>query len=225
MRVFITAATIDEWMPSFLEMNTLYTSESKRLKVMFHQGGVGLLASTVSIMKLVYEEKPDLIIQVGIAGCFDKSMKLGNVVAVKEDMLGDTGVEEEGKWKDIFDLKLEKPGYPPFEKKRLPNHHLEKYNLLKLPEVAAVTINEVSTRPDRIQQLIKKYNPSLESMEGAAFFYCCKMASVPFIGLRTVSNFVERRDKSNWNVTLAIKNLNDEAIKILEELLQLKKSI
>jgi len=218
MRVFITAATIDEWMPSFLEMNTLYTSESKRLKVMFHQGGVGLLASTVSIMKLVYEEKPDLIIQVGIAGCFDKSMKLGNVVAVKEDMLGDTGVEEEGKWKDIFDLKLEKPGYPPFEKKRLPNHHLEKYNLLKLPEVAAVTINEVSTRPDRINQLIKKYNPSLESMEGAALHYVCREMNVPFLQMRAISNYIGERDKTKWKMKEAIENLNQHVLKYIDKL-------
>ena len=218
MRVFITAATIDEWMPSFLEMNTLYTSESKRLKVMFHQGGVGLLASTVSIMKLVYEEKPDLIIQVGIAGCFDKSMKLGNVVAVKEDMLGDTGVEEEGKWKDIFDLKLEKPGYPPFEKKRLPNHHLEKYNLLKLPEVAAVTINEVSTRPDRINQLIKKYNPSLESMEGAAVHYVCREMNVPFLQMRAISNYIGERDKIKWKMKEAIENLNQHVLKYIDKL-------
>ena len=218
MRVFITAATIDEWMPSFLEMNTLYTSESKRLKVMFHQGGVGLLASTVSIMKLVYEEKPDLIIQVGIAGCFDVSMKLGNVVAVKEDMLGDTGVEEEGKWKDIFDLKLEKPGYPPFEKKRLPNHHLEKYNLLKLPEVAAVTINEVSTRPDRIHQLIKKYNPSLESMEGAALHYVCREMNVPFLQMRAISNYIGERDKIKWKMKEAIENLNQHVLKYIDKL-------
>ena len=58
-----------------------------------------------------------------------------------------------------FDLKLEKPGYPPFEKKGCPIIFLEKYNLLKLPEVNAVTVNEISTRPERIQQLSKKYEP------------------------------------------------------------------
>lgn len=218
MRVFITAATIDEWMPSFLEMNPLYTSESNRLKVAFHQGGVGLLASTVSITRLVYEEKPDLIIQVGIGGCFDTTMKAGNVVAVKEELLGDTGVEEDGKWKDIFDLKLEKPGYPPFEKKRLPNHHMEKYNLLKLPEVVAVTVNEVSTRTDRIQQLIKKYNPVLESMEGAALHYVCREMNIPFLQMRAISNYIGERDKTKWKMKEAIDNLNQTVLKYIDKL-------
>ena len=218
MRVFVTAATIDEWMPSFLEMNPLYTSTSNRLKVMFHQGGVGLLASTVSIMKLVYEEKPDLIMQVGIAGCFDTNIELGNVVVVKDEVLGNTGVEEDGKWKDIFDLKLEKPGYPPFEKKRLPNNHLEKYNLLKLPEVTSLTVNEVSTKEDRIQQLIKKYNPVLESMEGAALHYVCREMNLPFIQMRAISNYIGERDKTKWMIKEAIDNLNQHVLKYVDKL-------
>ena len=62
MRVIITAATVAEWMPSFLEMNNLYTSDSQRFKVQFHQSGIGMLATAVSLTKLVYEEKPDLIV-------------------------------------------------------------------------------------------------------------------------------------------------------------------
>lgn len=218
MRVFITAATIEEWMPAFLEIDTLYTSESNRLKVMFHQGGVGMLANAVSLTKLVYEEKPDLIMQVGIAGCFDKNIELGNVVVIKEEVLGNTGVEEDGKWKDIFDLKLEKPGYPPFEKKRLPNHHLEKYNLLKLDEVAAVTVNEVSTKEDRIQQLQRKYNPVTESMEGAALHYVCREMNVPFVQMRSISNYIGERNKANWEIKLAIDSLNKNILKYVDKL-------
>jgi futalosine hydrolase len=77
MRVIITAATVAEWMPSFLEMNNLYTSESQRLKIRFHQAGVGMLATAVSLTKLVWEEKPDLVVQAGIAGCFDPCVRFG----------------------------------------------------------------------------------------------------------------------------------------------------
>lgn len=218
MRVFITAATIEEWMPAFLEIDVLYTSESNRLKVMFHQGGVGMLANAVSLTKLVYEEKPDLIMQVGIAGCFDKNIALGNVVVIKEEVLGNTGVEEDGKWKDIFDLKLEKPGYPPFEKKRLPNHHLDKYNLLKLDEVTAVTVNEVSTNETRIQQLQKKYSPVIESMEGAALHYVCREMNVPFVQMRSISNYIGERDKTKWEIRLAIDNLNKSILNYVDQL-------
>lgn len=218
MRVVFTAATIGEWMPAFLEIDTLYTCESRRMKVIFHQGGVGLLANAVSLIRLIYEEKPDLIIQVGIAGCFDNTVILGNVFAVREEALGDQGVEEDGKWKDIFDLKLEKPGYPPFEKKRLPNHFLEKYNLLQLPVVNAVTINEISTRNDRIQQLAKKYEPVLESMEGAALHYVCREMNIPFLQIRAVSNYIGERNKEKWMMKEAVYNLNQTILKYVDEL-------
>jgi len=218
MRVVITAATVGEWMPAFLEIDKLYTSESRRFKVSFHQAGVGLLSSAVSLTKLVYEEKPDLVIQAGIAGAFDAAFPLGEVVAINEESLGDTGVEEDGKWKDIFDLKLEKPGYPPYEKRKLPNHFLDRFNLLKLREVAAITVNEITTNKERMQQLQKKYDPALESMEGAALHYVCREMNIPFLQIRAVSNYIGERNKDQWKMKEAIDNLTKTILEFIEKI-------
>lgn len=222
MRVIITAATVAEWMPSFLEMNNLYTSESQRFKVQFHQSGVGMLATAVSLTRLILEEKPDLIIQAGIAGSFDTSVALGKVVLIKEESLADMGVEEDGKWKDIFDLKLEKSSYPPFERRKLPNPWLSEFNLLQLPEVSAITINEISTNKERIQQLVKKYNPVTESMEGAALHYICRDATIPFIQIRAISNYIGERNKASWKIQEAITNLNQALLKYVDRLYKVK---
>jgi futalosine hydrolase len=222
MRVIITAATVAEWMPSFLEMNTLYTNESQRLKVRFHQAGVGMLATAVSLTKLIAEEKPDLVIQAGIAGCFDTTMTLGKVLTVNDEILGDMGVEEEGKWKDIFDLKLEKSSYHPFERRKLPNPWLSQFNLLKLPEVTAITINEITTDNERIQQIVKKYSPVTESMEGAALHYVCREAGIPFLQIRAVSNYIGERNKNNWKIKEAIDNLNQVLIKYIDKLYKIQ---
>lgn len=218
MRVIITAATVAEWMPSFLEVNNLYTSESQRLKLRFHQGGVGMLSTAVALTRLVLEEKPDLIIQVGIAGGFDPAVALGKVVIVQEEALADMGVQEDGKWKDIFDLKLEKSSYHPFERRKLPNPWLPKFNLLKLPQVSGITINEISTSKERIQQLIKKYNPDVESMEGAALHYICRGANIPFVQIRAISNHIGERNKANWKLKEAIANLNQTILKYVDKL-------
>lgn len=222
MRIIITAATIGEWMPVFVNMNTLYTGESQRLKVRFHQSGVGMLASAVSLTRLVSEEKPDLIIQAGIAGCFDPNIPLGKVVVVKEEILGDLGVEEEGKWKDIFDLKLEKSNYHPFEKRKLPNPWLKTYNLLKLPELSAITVNQISTQPTRIEQLKKKYGAVVESMEGAALHFICREANIPFIQIRAISNYVGERNKAHWKMKEAIEALNEVLVKYVDRLYKIK---
>jgi futalosine hydrolase len=46
-------------------------------------------------------------------------------------------------------------------------------------------------------------------MEGAAFFYACEEANVDGLQVRAISNYVEKRNKENWNLALAVKNLND----------------
>lgn len=222
MKVTITAATTGEWMPTFLNINPLFTSDSKRFKISFHQSGVGMLSSAVLLMKLIYEEKPDLIIQAGIAGTFDPKIALGKVVVVKEEMMGDLGVEENGKWKDIFDMKLEKNNYPPFEKGKLPNQWLAQYNLLNLQEVSGLTVNEISTSNERVEQLIKKYEPFIESMEGAALHYVCRQMNIPFVQIRAISNRVGERDKTKWIMKEAITNLNDTLLKYVEKLYKLK---
>ncbi len=209
-------------MPAFLAMPALYTSDSKRLKLHFHQGGVGMLASAVSLTKLVLEDKPDLIIQAGIAGSYDTRLPLSKVVVVADEVPGDTGVEEEGRWKDLFDLRLEKPGYPPFEKRRLPNPWLQQYNLLKLPAVSGITVNQVTTQPERIQLLQKKYQPVVESMEGACLHYVARMTNIPFLQIRAISNYVGERDKSKWQIKEAIAALNQNLLKYTEKLYRLK---
>lgn len=221
MRVIISAATVGEWMPSFLNVNTLYTGESQRLKLQYHQSGIGMLAASFALTKLALEDKPDLIIQVGIAGTFDSNLLLGSVVAIHEETIGDLGVEEDGKWKDLFDLKLEKSSYHPFEKRKLPNQWLTKYNLLGLKEVSGITVNEISTNPERIQKLVKKYNPGIESMEGAALHYVARETNIPFIQIRAISNYIGERDKSNWQMKLAIDKLNQTLLKYIDCLYQI----
>lgn len=218
MRVFISAATVGEWMPCFSNINKLYTEKSKRLKIYFHQSGVGMMATTFSLTKLIVDEKPDLIIQAGMAGCFDTGIPLGKIVVVEKEIEGDVGVEENGKWRDLFNLKLEKPNYHPYSKKALPNPHIEKFNLLKLKAVTGITVNEVTTRKERIKQLVKKYDPVVESMEGAALHYVCRQTNTCFLQIRTISNYIGERDKSKWLIKESLNNLNTALLKYIDKL-------
>ena len=218
MRVIITAATNGEWMPSFQKINPAYAGTNKRFSVGFHESGIGLLASSVSLMKMFVQETPSLIVQVGIAGCFDKKIPLGKVFAVKDDFAGDIGVMENKVWKDLFDLKLDKPNDAPYEKKSLPNPWLSQYNLLKLPTKKGVTINTISTDKNKIDLYSGRYKASLESMEGAALHYIGRDLNIPFIQIRAVSNYVGERNKAKWNMQEAIYNLNETLLQYLDAL-------
>ncbi len=218
MHVVITAATTGEWMPCFSNIDKHYTEGNEKFKVQFHQSGVGMLATTFSLTKLALEEKPDLIIQAGVAGCFDESVALGKIFLIDTDMAADIGVEENGKWKDIFNLKLERSNYPPFKKKMLPNPNVEELNLLKLKTATGITVNEITTRKERIKQLRKKYDPLTESMEGAALHYVCRSLNTPFLQMRVISNYIGERDKTKWMLGGAIQHLNKALLQYIDKL-------
>ncbi len=218
MRVIITAATHGEWMPSFQKINPKYVSNNKKFSVGFHESGIGMLASSVSLMKMFVQETPTLIIQVGIAGCFDKKIPLGKVFAVKDDFAGDMGVMENKVWKDLFDMKLDKPNAPPYEKKSLPNPWLTQYNLLHLPTKKSVTVNTITTEKNKIELFNGRYKAVLESMEGASLHYIGRDLTIPFMQIRAVSNYVGERDKSKWKMQEAIYNLNETLLAYLDAL-------
>ena len=46
----------------------------------------------------------------------------------------------------------------------------------------------------------------------------CKNYNIPCIQIRSISNKVEKRNKENWNLPLAIKNLNDTVAQIITAL-------
>ncbi len=186
------------------------------MEIQFHISGVGLLSTAVSLTKLIITEKPDLIIQAGIAGAFDQSVSLGKLITIKEETLGDLGVQEGNEWKDLFDLQLEDENRFPFKNKTLANPWLTKYNLLQLPELKGISVNEVSTGAERMQKLIKKYGVQTESMEGAALHYVCLEYNIAFIQMKAISNYVGERDKSNWKMKTAIQNLNEGLVNYLE---------
>ncbi len=188
--------------------------------ISFRVTGVGMLATAVSLTRIIHQNKPDFIIQAGIAGTFDTTIKLGEVMLIKEDFLGDLGVEENGKWRDVFDLKLAKQNVSPFKKKGLTNFNIKKYNTLDLKTVKAVTVNQISTDKTHIQQLIKKYNPCIETMEGAALHYVCNWYNIPYLQIRSVSNYVGERDKLNWKLKLAIDNLNKDLLKLIKTVIK-----
>jgi futalosine hydrolase len=52
-------------------------------------------------------------------------------------------------------------------------------------------------------------------MEGAAVLYVAEMLDIPAIQIRSISNYVEPRNRENWKIKEAIENLNYQIINIL----------
>lgn len=180
--------------------------------------GVGLMSTTYNLQKQINVKKPDMIIQAGIGGSFDPSVPPGTVVSVKKDTIADLGVVEKKEFHSVFDMGFSKPDQFPFKKGWLvnPGMHLLKKNSLK--KVAAISVNQVSSSKQVIGLFRDKYEPVIESMEGAALHYVSLMESIPFLQLRSVSNYVGERNKKNWKIKESVSNLNNELIRLLNSL-------
>lgn len=176
--------------------------------------GIGSMSTAYWLTKAIEKHRPGLLIQAGVGGSFSGSYPPGSVVLVNEEVTGDLGVEENNEFKDLFDLGLPQITGP-YTGKDLINKHVELLQRYNLPQVKAVTINEITTRPARIQQLQQKYQPVVESMEGAAFHYIALIEKIPYIQLRAVSNMVGERDKSKWKMKEAIEVLNEKLMEMV----------
>ena len=65
-----------------------------------------------------------------------------------------------------------------------------------------------------IQFYRNAFDPVTESMEGASLHYVCLMEDIPFVQIRSVSNYIGERNKQKWNMMDSIINLN-KALKSL----------
>lgn len=179
--------------------------------------GIGLVASTYNITKHLMVNKPDVIVQAGVGGSFDKNISLGSVVAVRQERVADLGVFENKKWKTLDEMGLEKAGRFPYSNGWLVNRS-PLMKTVKLPKVKGISVNEITTSPGRIKILREKFNPTAESLEGAALHYVAISEKIPFIQIRALSNYIGERDKGKWQMKEAITNLNHELKKILQSL-------
>ena len=218
MNCLLVAATAAEIVP-FLEH---YRDSEKLTYIDFNLevliSGIGLTASAYTLTKQLNMKKPDLVIQAGVAGCFDKNISLGAVVAVKQETVADQSVVELNSLKTLFDLKLVPHNRHPYKKGWLINPDK---NLLKrtgLKTVKGISVNEITTDKKKIIFYKQEFNPVVESMEGAALHYVCLMENIPFLQIRSVSNYIGERNKKKWNMSDSIQNLNKELIRLFEGL-------
>ena len=211
MDILLIAATAKEIEPFF----EYYRNTKKTQNIDILITGIGLTAATYRLLKQLQLKRPGMVIQAGVAGCFDKKIPLGTVVAVKKETIADQSVIELKKLKTLFDLKLIPHDQFPFKRGWLENNSAV-LRKLKLKKVDAISVNEITTSKQRVRFYEESFQPAIESMEGAALHYTCLMENIPFIQLRSISNYIAERDKTKWDMKKSIVNLNDTLIHLVE---------
>jgi len=220
MKTLLVSATYEELKPLFEKaekinqiddkLNT-YRIGSKEFDLLCT--GVGMVATSFYLGRVLSLHKYDRVINAGIAGSFEKSIPLGAVVEVVEDQFSEMGAEDGANFLSLLDLELIEADEFPYQSGVLSNE--QEIWSLTYPKVKSITVNKAHGSEERIKKTIERLKPQVESMEGAAFFYACKIAKIPCLQIRAISNYVERRNKATWDILLAIQSLNTEILKLI----------
>lgn len=220
MRILIVAATRPELEP-LIETLGLQIKDEPDLFLPRHTSvancsvlitGAGMVPTAFALGKHLPHNVYNLVINLGIAGSFDRNIPLGSVVEITRDTFAELGAEDDTRFISIEQLGL---GAGIFNPTSSINYFTSKINL---PKATAITVNKVHGNETSIAAIADRLNPQLESMEGAAFFYACHQLKVPCVQIRAVSNYVEKRNRDNWQIGLAVKNLNTFAMDLVKEL-------
>jgi futalosine hydrolase len=179
--------------------------------------GVGIVPSVFNLMLRLKADKPDLIINVGIAGAIDKKIHLGETLLIQQDEFFQWGAEDIDGFLDVFTLGFVNPNEKPFKDGKLyASGNYLKNQLSHLRKVNGITVQKVHGNQHSISQLQDSCTGiHVESMEGAAVLYVAEMLDIPAIQIRSISNYVEPRNRENWKIKEAIENLNYQIINIL----------
>lgn len=184
--------------------------------------GVGMTATAFALGRYIYNGY-GLVLNLGIAGCFDRSVATGAVLNITEDELAELGAEDHERFIGIESLGFGKSKFRngPFREelteKDLSGESFARNStaLNALASVKGITVNTVHGNAGSIAAIVERLRPVTESMEGAAVFYACAQANVPGLQVRAVSNYVEPRNRDNWKTSLAIESLHNWAVRFL----------
>lgn len=216
MNILLVSATSKEIEPLLAGMRlvekreghiTAYSGKNLEMDVLLT--GVGMVATAYWTGRALASRSYDVAVNAGICGSFDRRIPIGEVVHITEDSFPEMGAENGEYFLSLIDLDLLGRDEFPFTNGILENRDKFDHPALdSLRKVKGITVNSVHGHAQSIEKMLEKIQPDVETMEGAAFLYACQSIGLRCLQLRSVSNYVETRNRSAWNIPLAIRKLN-----------------
>lgn len=202
---------------TFLLQEGFYLLGNCRVKLLVT--GVGML-STAFFLGQEDLSQYNWVINVGIAGAFDKHLELGQLAEVVEEEVEGFGIRTAQGFESMFTTPFFSADGFPYKNGKLKRKNLHEplAELTGLVRVRGLTSNTVHGEAQAIASVMSTYHAHVETMESAAFFYACLMKKCTnILALRGISNYVEPRNRDNWKVDSAIGSVNNKIIELLRK--------
>jgi futalosine hydrolase len=188
--------------------------------------GMGKVNAAASVAALLAHYTPRLIINTGCAGAYHGSdLNVGELAVASTEIYGDEGVMTTNGWQG-----LELIGIPLIERGGTRYYNDYPLNITVADKVMHlaismgipiqrghfVTVSTCSGTKTRGEELASRFNAICENMEGAAVAQVALINGVDCLEIRGISNMVEDRDLSRWDIPLAVENVQRFLLRLLE---------
>ncbi|MEZ4601684.1 MAG: futalosine hydrolase [Syntrophotaleaceae bacterium] len=183
-------------------------------KIALLHSGIGKVNAASAVTALFENFRPKALIVIGCGGAYpDSTLEKGDLVLATEEISADEGVVTHEGFRPFSEL-----GFPLLSD---PNPRLESrfpvdQNLLnmarpffeqvaqqegrKMVSGSIVTVSTCSGNEQLGREIARRTAGICENMEGAAIAQVCRLYRIPFLELRGISNRVENRDLTNWDL-------------------------
>lgn len=179
-------------------------------------GGVGKVNAAMSTQLLINLYHPDLIINVGVAGCFE-NVPIGTLVLA------------DGFCQHDFDTSaLDGPEYEGFvatvHRTIFPTSDLEKARAALDAAGYSYRVGLVATGDwfatdtPRARHIAERFHPLLCEMEGGAVAHVCLRNQVPFMAIKSVSDCLFGDNDFNFNFASALEKLDAVVLDFIDKL-------
>lgn len=184
--------------------------------------GIGAVNAAHALTCQLEMQRPELVIQFGIAGAYVPAhLPIASVALATEEIYGDVGVITPDGWKpaDEIGIPLVPGDVPLFNRFPLDLEIVARAARICGAESGPfVTVSQCTGVQALGDALYHRFGALCESMEGAAAAHICRLYDVPFLEVRGVSNLVEDRNRERWNIVAAVTAAQQAVMKIIENI-------
>jgi futalosine hydrolase len=199
-----------------------------RKKIILARTGIGKALAASATTALIHSFSPALIINTGCAGAFAEcGLGIGDLALATCEIFADEGIETPDGWQS-----LEHTGLALWEMngRRFGNEiplscslvreacRIADQHGFKFKAGNFLTVSTCSGSRMRGEALTRRYGGICENMEGAAVSLVSAIHGIPCMEVRGISNMVEDRDLSRWDIPFAVSSASNFIERYLESL-------
>jgi futalosine hydrolase len=222
--------TLEDSAPETVNGMVMLTGRIHGQAVCLTHGGIGKAAAAAATITLLHYCRPEALLLFGCGGAYPHSgLEIGDLALAETEIFGDEGVLTPHGFDDLAAMGLPMrqgdesffnswPTDEPLQERSRPTLlDVAGKQGIKLATGSFVTVSTCTGTTARAIQIEQRTGGICENMEGAAVALACRQLSVPLLEMRGISNLVEDRDTSRWDLAAGMTVAQQAVIGLLQK--------